>query len=206
MVGEVIGARLVALGHDVTMGSRSATNEKAAAWVKKTGERAAQGTFADAAAFGEIVFNCTAGLASIAALQAAGADNLRGKIIIDVSNALDFAQGFPPTIPFRGEDSVGEQIQRAFPEAKVVKTLNTVTCTVMVNAGLVPGDHDIFVSGNDPGAKARVAAILRDWFGWQSIIDLGDIKTARGPESYIILWLGLMGATKSPHFNIKLVR
>ena len=109
-------------------------------------------------------------------------------------------------IPFHGEDSVGEQIQRAFPEARVVKTLNTVNNQVMINPARVPGDHDIFVSGNDAAAKAKVTEILRDWFGWKSVIDLGDITTARGPESYMILWLRLWGATGTGDLNIKVVR
>jgi predicted dinucleotide-binding enzyme len=146
------------------MGSRSATNEKAAAWVKKAGGRASQGTFANAAAHGEIVFNCTAGTAALDALKAAGTENLRGKILIDISNPLDFSKGMPPALLFPGNDSLGEQIQRAFPDTKVVKTLNTINAEVMVNPARVPGDHDVFVSGNDPDAKERVTEILQTWF------------------------------------------
>lgn len=206
MVGNTIGAKLVALGHDTKMGSRDAANPKAAEWVRKTGKGASHGTFADAAAHGEIVFNCTAGGVSLAALEAAGAENLRGKIIVDVSNPMDFSQGMPPRLDFRGEDSTAEQIQRTFPEAKVVKTLNTMNCNIMVDPSRVPGDHDVFVSGNDAAAKAKVTEILRDWFGWRSIIDLGDVTTARGPESYLLMWLRLWGATKTGDFNIKVVR
>lgn len=206
MVGNTIGAKLAGLGHDVKMGSRDAANPKAAEWARKTGKGASHGTFADAAAHGELVFNCTAGSVSLAALEAARAENLRGKIIIDVSNPMDLAQGRPPWLDFRGEDSTAEQLQRAFPDAKVVKTLNTVNCNVMVDPSRIPGDHDVFVSGNDVAAKAKVTEILRDWFGWRSIVDLGDVSTARGPESYLLMWIRLWGATKTADFNIKVVR
>jgi len=206
-VGQAIGGKLVALGHEVKMGSRSATNEKAAAWVKTAGRGASQGTFADAAAFGELVFNCTSGAGTVEAARAAGEANLRGKVLIDVSNALDFSKGFPPTLFTGNTDSLGEQLQRALPDTQVVKSLNTVNANLMVDAGsLAGGEHDVFVSGNDAGAKARVTEILRDWFGWKHVVDLGDITTARGTESYVALWVRLYGALKTPQFNVKLVR
>jgi predicted dinucleotide-binding enzyme len=207
MVGSTIGTKLIQLGHDVKMGSRSATNEKAAEWVKKNGSKASQGTFADASAFGEIVFNCTHGAASIEVLNLAGANNLKNKILVDIANALDFSKGMPPSLAVCNTDSLGEQIQRAFPEVKVVKTLNTMNCVLMVNPGLVAnGDHDIFVSGNDAGAKAKVVEILRNWFGWKSIIDLGDITTARATEMLLPIWITLMGKYQSPNFNFKIIR
>ncbi len=206
MVGSAIGTKLVELGHEVKMGSRSATNEKAAAWVKQAGGRASQGTFAGAAADGEIVFNCTGGTVALQALEMAGAANLRGKILIDLSNPLDVSKGMPPTLLFRGDDSLGERIQHAFPDGQVVKTLNTINAQVMVNPGRVSGDHDVFVSSNDATAKARVAEILRNWFGWQNRIDLGDITTARGPEAYVLMWVRLWGAFGTPDFNIRVVR
>lgn len=205
MVGSAIATKVVALGHDVKMGSRTKTNEKAEAWMREAGRGASQGTFADAAAHGEIIFNCTAGAGALEALTAAGEGNLREKILIDVSNPLDFSKGMPPTLFVFGDDSLGEQIQRAFPNTKVVKTLNTVNCQIMVNASRVPGDHDIFVSGNDAAAKAKATEILRDWFGWKNVIDLGDINTARGTESYLMLWLRLWGALGIGDFNIKVI-
>jgi predicted dinucleotide-binding enzyme len=205
VVGQTIGARLTQLGHDVMLGSRSATNEKAAKWVSENAPRATQGTFADAAQFGDIVFNCTSGQVSLEALRAAGAQNLTGKTLADVSNPLDFSKGFPPTLTVCNTDSVAEQIQSAFPEAKVVKTLNTMTATVMVNPGLVPGEHDVFVSGNDAGAKAQVTDLLRA-FGWRNVIDLGDISTARGPEMVLPLWVRLMGVFNSPIMNFHIAR
>jgi predicted dinucleotide-binding enzyme len=206
MVGNTIGAKLVALGHEVKMGSRTANNPKAVEWVKTAGHLASQGTFADAAKHGELVFNCTLGTASPAVAKAAGAANLRHKILIDVSNPYDFSKGFPPMISFHGEDSTAEQLQRALPDSHVVKTLNTVNCNVMVDPSRVPGDHDVFVSGNDAGAKARVTEILKDWFGWKSVVDLGDVTSARGAEAYILMWVRLLGTMKSPNFNIKIVR
>ncbi|OJT20004.1 NADP oxidoreductase [Archangium sp. Cb G35] len=206
MVGETIGSKLVALGHEVKMGSRSANNEKAAAWVKKAGAKASQGTFADAAAFGELLFNCTSGSGSLEALNAAGKENLEGKILLDLSNPLEFSKGMPPTLFVSNTDSLGEQIQRAFPELKVVKTLNTISANVMVDPARIPGEHAVFVSGNDAEAKGQVKRLLTEWFGWKQVIDLGDITTARGTESYLPLWLRLWGAMGTPDFNIQIVK
>lgn len=206
VVGQTLGKKLVALGHDVRMGARTANNEKAAGWVQANGERASQGTFADAASFGEIVFNCTSGMASLEALKQAGARNLDGKILIDVANPLDFSKGMPPTLSVCNTDSLGEQIQRAFPNARVVKTLNTINTNVMVDPTLVPGDSDVFVSGDDASAKAKVTEILTKWFGWRSVIDLGDITSARATEMVLPLWLRLFSTYKTPNVNIHIVR
>jgi predicted dinucleotide-binding enzyme len=206
MVGNALATKLVSLGHEVRMGSRNAHNEKALAWAKASGPKASHGTFADAAAFGEWVVNATNGAATLEALKAAGGHNLEGKILIDVSNPLDASKGMPPTLFTGPSDSLAEQIQRAFPGAKVVKTLNTINCNLMVNPARVKGDHDVFLSGNDADAKARVAALLREGFGWKHVVDLGDITTARGAESYLPLWLRLWGALKTPDFNIHVVR
>jgi predicted dinucleotide-binding enzyme len=206
MVGNAIATKLVELGHDVKMGSRKAGNPKAADWAKANGAKASEGSFADAAAFGELAFNCTAGGVSLAALAAAGARNLSGKILIDVANALDFSKGMPPTLSVANSDSLGEQIQRAFPEAKVVKALNTMSCTLMVNPDLVPGEHDVFLSGNDAAAKAQVVDILKGWFGWKNVVDLGDITGARGQEMLVIAWVRLFASFQTPMFNFHVVR
>jgi 8-hydroxy-5-deazaflavin:NADPH oxidoreductase len=207
MVGQTIGSKLIAVGHEVKMGGRQTSNEKAVAWARGAGAGASHGTFADAAAFGEIVFNATLGAAALDALGAAGADNLRGKILVDVSNPLDFSKGMPPSLFTGSADSLGERIQRSFPEAKVVKALNTINVQVMVDPGRLAGaDHEVFVSGNDAGAKTRVAEILKDWFGWKRVIDLGDITTARGAESYVVLWACLWGVLGTTAFNLKIVR
>jgi len=204
-VGQTLGTRLVQLGHDVKLGSRTGTNEKAAKWVTGAGEHATHGTFADAAVFGEMVFNCTGGMVSLAALNDAGAENLKNKVVVDVSNPLDFSRGFPPTLTVCNTDSVAEQIQRAFPDAKVVKALNTMTAPLMVNPTAIPGDHDVFLCGNDADAKARVTELLRS-FGWRVILDLGDITAARGMEMILPIWLRLMGTFKTPMFNFHIAR
>jgi predicted dinucleotide-binding enzyme len=206
VVGETLGTKLVELGHEVRMGSRMANHEKAVAWTRKAGARASQGTFADAAAFGELLFNCTAGTASLEALKLAGAEHLKGKVLVDVANPLDFSKGFPPTLSICNTDSLGEQLQRAFPDVKVVKSLNTVAADVMVNPGLLPAPTDIFVAGNDAGAKKQVTQVLTEGFGWKRVVDLGDITTSRGTESYLFLWLRLYQALGTPHFNVQLVR
>jgi predicted dinucleotide-binding enzyme len=206
VVGETLATKLVELGHEVRMGSRTATNEKAAGWAQRAGERASQGTYAGAAAFGHLVLNCTSGTASLAALGEAGPENLDGKILIDVANPLDFSRGMPPSLTVCNIDSLGEQIQRAFPDARVVKALNTVNTEVMVEPSRVPGDHDLFICGDDPDAKARVTELLES-FRWRrdQVRDLGDITAARATEMYLPLWLRLMGALGTARFNIRVM-
>lgn len=207
MVGNTIASKLIALGHDVMMGSRTATNEKAIKWVREHGHKASVGTYADAAAFGEIIFNCTNGQGSLEALKMAGEVNMEGKVLIDLANPLDFSKGFPPSLTIVNTDSLAENIQRAFPTVKVVKTLNTMNCTLMVNPSLVPGDHCVFISGNDEHAKDIAKGLLQT-FGWQdkNMIDLGDITTARGTEQMLPVWVRLMGTLKTPMFNFNIVR
>jgi predicted dinucleotide-binding enzyme len=153
------------------------------------------------------VFNCTAGEHSIAALEQAASANLAGKVLIDVANVLDFSGGRPPAVGVGAHDSLGERIQRAFPDAKVVKALNTMNCDVMVDPTTVPGEHDVFICGEDSDAKAQVAGLLRE-FGWPAghIVDLGGITAARGTEMYVALWLNLWGVVGTGQFNIALVR
>jgi predicted dinucleotide-binding enzyme len=192
-VGTTLAKKLEELGHDVRIGSREAKDDKVR-------------TFAEAAAFGELVINATSGGASLEALAAAGDENLAGKVLIDVANALDFSQGMPPTLSVCNDDSLGEQIQRAHPGARVVKALNTVNSDVMVDPSIVPGEHSLFVCGDDEGAKAEVGKLLQS-FGWpeSAIVDLGGIGAARGPEMYLPLWLALMNANGTAHFNVKVV-
>ncbi|MBX3223517.1 MAG: NAD(P)-binding domain-containing protein [Labilithrix sp.] len=205
VVGETIGAKLVALGHEVKISGRAPVNDKAIAWAAKVGAKASYGTFAEAAAFAELVFNCTKGEGAVDAVRAAR-EGLSGKILVDVTNPLDFSAGFPPTLFVSGTDSLGERIQREVPEAKVVKALNTINCNVMVDPARLGGASDVFVSGNDAEAKATVSRFLCEQFGWKEVVDLGDITTARGTESYLPLWIRLMSALKTADFNVKLVR
>jgi predicted dinucleotide-binding enzyme len=202
--GITIATKLVALGHDVMVGSRDEANPTAVAWAKDQGHNALYGSFMNAAEFGEIIFNCTLGSASLDALRSAGERNLRGKVLIDTSNPIDRSTGVWK-LTVCNDDSLGEQIQREFPSAKVVKTLNTVNANVMVDPNKLIEKTDVFVSGDDIEAKATVVRILKEWFGWREVIDLGDIVTARSAEAYVLLWHDLRKAISSQRFNIKLV-
>jgi len=215
MVGQTIGAKLAERGVDVLLGTRTPKqlDEKRgmgaplSEWVARVGKKGRLGTFAEAAAHGELVINATSGTGSLKALTLAGAKNLDGKILIDIANPLDFSKGMPPSLSICNTDSLGEQIQKAFPHAKVVKTLNTTNAYVMVDPNQVAGgDHDIFVSGNNAEAKQRVTSLLKEWFGWKSVIDLGDITTARGAEMLLPIWIRLWGALGTPNFNFKIAR
>ncbi len=216
-VGPTIAAAMSALGHDVVIGTRDpqATLTRTepgatggapfAAWhAAHSGIDVA--TFADAAARADVVVNATNGAGSLEALTAAGAENLNGKVLMDIANPLDFSQGFPPSLNPVNTDSLGEQIQRAFPEARVVKTLNTMNASVMVDpVGVAGGDHSVFVSGNDADAKGIVSGLLKD-FGHRDIIDLGDITTARGAEMVLPIWVRIWGALGTGAFNFKVAR
>jgi predicted dinucleotide-binding enzyme len=203
IVGRTLASALLSNAHEVRIGSRKAGNEAAVAWAQEIGGPASEGTFADAAGFGELVINATAGAASLDALALAGAEQLAGKVLVDVSNPLDVSQGMPPTLTVCNDDSLAEQIQRGFPDVRVVKTLNTVTAAVMVDPALVPGTHTIFVAGDDADAKAEVSELLLG-FGWpaESILDLGDITAARGMEMYLPLWLRLWGSCGTAVLNV----
>lgn len=205
-VGQTIATKLTELGHDVRMGSREAGNERAVAWAASAGDAGSEGTFAEAAEFGEVLVNATSGQGSLAALEAAGAENLSGKLLIDVANPLDFSGDGPPRLAFVNDTSLGEEVQAAVPEARVVKALNTINAAIMVSPGDLPEPTDIFICGNDDGAKGEVTDLL-EGFGWERerIRDLGPISSARGTEMYLPLWLRLMGTLGSPAFNIRLV-
>ncbi|MGI8608736.1 MAG: NADPH-dependent F420 reductase [Candidatus Dormibacteria bacterium] len=207
IVGRTVGGKLVTLGHEVTMGSRRADHPDAVAWAAAAGENARVATFADAAAAGEMVVNATMGMATMEVLKAAGAEKLGGKVLVDISNPLDFSRGFPPSLSIVNTGSLAEQIQSAYPDVRVVKTLNTMSAPVMVEPSLVPGHHNVFVSGNDSEARTQVSALLQT-FGWpaEDIIELGDITTARGAEMYLPLWVRLFGVIGTPHFNVNVVR
>jgi len=205
-VGRVVGGRLVELGHDVVIGTRDV--EATAARLKEKGEPAYPGslvTHAEAAAHGELVVNATSGHGSLPAVSAGG-DALAGKVVLDISNPLDFSGGFPPGLFVKDSDSLAEQIQRAVPAARVVKALNTVTAEVMARPqNLAGGDHTVFVCGDDADAKTAVTGLLRE-LGWTDVVDVGDLSTARGVEMYVTLWVRLYGALGTDRFNIKLVR
>ena len=218
IVGQTLAGALAAKGHQVMIGTRDPRETLARDsgnvfnktpfrdW-QKANPAVALGTFAEAARFGEALINATSGDGAMPALQAAGADALGEKILLDVANPLDFSKGFPPSLTISNTDSLGELIQRTFPRLRVVKTLNTTNTLVMVNPAAVGGgDHSMFVCGNDAAAKAQVKGWLGEWFGWRDVIDLGDITTARGTEMLLPIWVRLMGALGTPMFNFKIVR
>ena len=216
-VGRALARRLAEVDNEVTVGTRDVQTTMAretpdafgnppfAVWLEATGD-VTVAALAEAAATAEVVINATSGAASIDALTAAGKDNLAGKVVVDVANPLDASAGMPPSLSVSNTDSLAERIQRRFPSARVVKTLNTMNAAVMVDPPLVgDGDHTVFLSGDDAGAKAVVSDLLTS-LGWSDIVDLGDITTARGPEMLLPLWLRLFSALGTPTIQFKVVR
>ena len=186
-VGKALGKGFIALGHDVKMGSRDAKNEKALAWARELGAKASVGTFADAASFGEIVVLATLGVANESALKLAGPEKLRGKVVIDTTNPLEFSAGVPPKLAVTGNDSGGEHVQRLLPDAHVVKAFNTVGNAFMFRPNFPGGPPDMFFCGNNDDAKKKVAAILKD-FGW-GVVDVGGIESSRYLEAMCMVWV-----------------
>jgi 8-hydroxy-5-deazaflavin:NADPH oxidoreductase len=214
VVGQTLGSKLIGQGHDVVLGTRdpSKLDDKKMLgatlreWKSQTENRGKVVTFKEAAAHGELLINATSGQASLEALKLAEADKIGGKVLIDVANELDGSKGRPPAVLASQDRCLAEKIQAAFPNLKVVKSLNTVNALVMVDPKSVGGgDHTVFVSGNDAAAKDQVTALLKG-FGWSDVLDLGDLSTARGPEMYMAMWIRLWGATGSGQVNIKVVR
>jgi predicted dinucleotide-binding enzyme len=216
-VGQTVADKLAALGHEVMVGTRDvgATmsrtepdtfgNPPFQAWAEQHPGVTVLG-LAEASAGADLVVNATNGAGSLKALEAAGEENVAGKILVDIANPLDFSHGMPPSLLVSNTDSLGEQIQRQFPRTRVVKALNTMNAYLMVDPKqLAAGEHTVFVSGNDVDAKAGVFKLLES-FGWSDVIDLGDITTARGTEIYLPLWARLYQALGIPMFTIKVVR
>lgn len=218
VVGQTIAAKLNELGHQVTIGTRDPSKTLAKREPNQFGgppfgewhrshQKVKLGTFADAARFGETLFLCTNGSGTLEALKLAKPENFKGKTVIDISNPLDFSKGMPPTLlpQWANTTSLAEEIQKAIPEAHVVKSLNIVNCEVMVNAKKTGGDPTMFVAGNEAKAKDQVKAILKQ-FGWSDILDVGDITAARGMEMLVILWVRIWTATQNGYFGFKIVR
>ena len=211
MVAQIVGLKLLQEGHEVMISSRDITQEKkgfpsAKGWADentKNGFKAYSGTFTEAAKFGELLINVTSGAHSIEALTSAGKENLGTKILIDVANPLDFSRGMPPSLTVVNTTSLGEEIQKEFPEVKVVKTLNMINASVMVDPAILKGEHDLFICGNDSDAKNTVKEeILKKSLKWKNVIDLGDISAARGMEMYLVLWITLMNKLGTAQFNL----
>ena len=218
VVGQTIAEKLESLGHDVMLGTREAQQSLAREGNDSFGRpplkdwlaahpKVRLDTYAEAAAHGELLVNATSGLGALDALKLAGEKNLGSKAMLDISNPLDFSKGFPPSLTVCNTDSLGEQLQRAFPQLRVVKGLNTLTSFLMVAPRNLPEPHHIFLCGNDADAKAEVRQLLGS-FGWTDaeMIDLGDITNARGTEQLLPIWVRLYGALKSPMFNFRIVR
>jgi 8-hydroxy-5-deazaflavin:NADPH oxidoreductase len=220
-VGQTFASRLIELGHEVMIGTRNVQeklsstakdmygNPPFSEWIKLN-TRVKLGSFEEAGSFGEMILNATLGGSSIAALKLAGSRNLSGKILIDVSNPLDYSKGMPPSLlpELQNTNSLGEEIQKTFPETRVVKTMNTMWCGLMVRPGLIGnGDHTNYISGNDPDAKTKVKKLLNQ-FGWkdENILDLGDISASRATESVMTIWLRVWGSIQTGAFNFRLIR
>jgi predicted dinucleotide-binding enzyme len=216
VVGQTLGGKLASTGHEIVLGTRSPHELGAKRglgktslgdWLARTGKNARVATFAEAAAHAEVVINATGGMVSLEALRLAGEPGLNGKVLIDAANPLDFSRGMPPTLSVCNDDSLGEQIQRAFPKVRVVKALNTVTAALMVNPALVGGgEHHLFICGDDADAKRQVTGWLGQWFGWRHVVDVGPIGAARGTEMVLPLWIRLMGVVGTPLFNFRIVQ
>jgi 8-hydroxy-5-deazaflavin:NADPH oxidoreductase len=206
-VGTTLGTALAAAGHDVRIGSRAAGTDTTRTWAEGVGDRASTGTFADAAAFAELLINATAGQHSLAVVGSAPPADLEGKVLLDVSNPLDHSAGFPPSLMVPSTDSVAEQLQRAHPGLRVVKCLNTVTAAVMVAPATIAGDHQLPIAGDDASAKEAVRGLLRE-LGWRDVqlLDFGGLAGARAMEAYVLFWVALMIATGTPLFNIEILR
>jgi len=220
-VGQTIASALTQLGHDVMIGTRNVA-EKLASDAKdaygnppfkdwlKSNPKVRLETFANSAAFGEMIINATSGGSSIEVLKHAGEKNLSGKILIDISNPLDFSKGMPPSLlpGLNNTNSLGEEIQKTFPASRVVKTLNTMWCGLMVNPGMIGGGkHVNYICGNDADAKAQVRGLLKT-LGWsdENLMDIGDIAGSRATESTLPIWLRLMGTLQTGAFNFSIVR
>jgi predicted dinucleotide-binding enzyme len=186
------------------MGSRTPDNEAAAKWVKASGANASQGTFTDAAAFGELVFVCLKGEIALDVVKSVGDQRLKGRVVVDVSNPLDFSKGMPPSLSICNTNSLGEEVQKALPSASVVKTLNIVNCEVMVDPAKA-GHPTMLLCGNDAAAKKKMTGLLQS-LGWKDILDLGDITKSRGTEMLMPIWLNLMGVFGHVHFGFKITR
>ena len=219
-VGRTLSARLVETGHEVVMGTRDVEkkmsdtakdrygNPPFSEWIKGN-NKIKVGSFAESASFGEFVINATNGENSLNALDLAMEENLAGKILVDVSNPLDFSKGMPPSLleGLNNTNSLGEEIQKEFPEAKVVKTFNTIWCGLMANPALLKEDHINYISGNDNEAKTKVKELIKE-FGWkdENIMDLGDLTAARAQESILHIWIRLWGVLNTGAFNFRIVK
>ena len=220
IVGQTLAEKLIALDHEVIMGTRNVAatlNRKVSnnsrgpsfgEWHSKN-EKVNLMAFKNAVGEGELLINALNGAAVIPVIQSCNRSDFDNKILMDIANPLDFSHGFPPSLlpGLHNTNSLGEEIQKALPNAKVVKTLNTMWCGVMVNPAMINnGAHQNYICGNDKEAKEKVTGLLAS-FGWNKdyILDLGDITNARGTESTLLIWTRIYGSKGSGAFNMKIV-
>ena len=209
MVGRAIAGRLLEVGHDVVMGTRDpdatrGRDDDTSAWLADHAD-VELASFSEVGGDAEVVINASNGLAALDILAQVGSAALAGKVLVDISNPLDFSGGFPPTLAVKDTDSLGEQIQRAYPDTFVVKTLNTMNASVMADPGRLGEPSTVFVSGDDADAKAVVTELLES-LGHTDVLDLGGLETARGAEMYVALWIRTWQSLGTLDFNIKVVR
>jgi predicted dinucleotide-binding enzyme len=204
-VGRVLGAGFAALGHEVKLGSREAGNPKAVEWASSHGARASAGTFADAAAFGDVVILATLWAGTRNAIELAGPESFAGKVVIDTTNPLDFSKGMPPTLAVSANDSAGEQIQRMLPKARVVKAFNIVGNPHMVNPTFPGGKPDMFICGDDEAAKKTVGELCTE-LGWPGAVDIGGIVCSRYLEPMAMVWISYFFKTGSGNHALALLR
>jgi 8-hydroxy-5-deazaflavin:NADPH oxidoreductase len=203
-VGRTLATAFEQAGHDVVLGTRDPQAGAAAEWA--AGHRGTAATFPDAAEHGEVVVLALSGAATLDVARSLG-DAAAGKVVLDVTNPLDFGHGFPPRLSTAPGESLAEQVQSALPDARVVKGLNTVNADVMVQPDRIPGEHTLPIAGDDDDAKRQVRSLLAD-LGWpdDAVLDLGGLSAARASEAYVLMWVALLQATGTPHVSIRVVR
>ena len=203
-VGRRLAAGFGSRGHDVMIGSRDPDKPELREWLSSDGAGVKAGTFQEAAAHGELLVLAVLGNAAQQAIADAGAENFSGKVVIDAMNPLDFSGGFPPKLSISGEDSLGERVQRALPDAKVVKAFNTIGNPYFVDPRFSEGQPTMLIAGDDEGAKRTVGDLLAG-FGWSDVVDLGGIEGARELEAICIAWVKIGGRRGSWDHGFKLL-
>ena len=203
-VGRRLAAGFLSRGHDVMIGSRDPDKPELREWLAADGAGIEAGTFAQTAAHGELLVLAVLGDAAEKAIADAGPDNFSGKVVIDAMNPLDFSAGFPPKLSITGEDSLGERVQRALPDAKVVKAFNTIGNPYFVDPSFTEGQPTMLIAGNDEDAKRTVGDVLAD-FGWPDPVDIGGIEGSRELEAICIAWVKIGGARGAWDHGFKLL-
>jgi 8-hydroxy-5-deazaflavin:NADPH oxidoreductase len=203
-VGRRLAAGFAGRGHSVMVGSRDPNKPELHEWLAGEGAGAEAGTFAEVAAFGELLVLAVLGASAENAIADAGAANFAGKVVIDAMNPLDFSGGFPPKLSISGDDSLGERVQRALPDAKVVKAFNIIGSPYFVDPSFREGKPTMLIAGNDELAKLAVGDVLAD-FGWPDPVDIGGIEGARELEAICIAWVKIGGMRGAWDHGFKLL-